>query len=114
MARAKYLSQGLGAWATYTSGAYRQYMDDGGWLSAEAMINGTGRPEAVLNPGQSQAFLNLAEAAHRLSRGGGDGAMMRDIHLMLPEGTTIAEALREIGWALRTTRQQSFTGVSGG
>jgi phage-related protein len=86
--------------------------DDGGWLGRP--LNRTGRPEAVLNPGQSAAFLNLAEAAHRLSRGGGTGALLRDVHLMLPEGTTLAEALREIGWALRTTRQQSFTGVTGG
>jgi len=86
--------------------------DDGGWLVGP--LNRTRKPEAVLNPGQSAAFLNLAEAAHRLSRGGGAGALLRDVHLMLPEGTTIAEALREIGWALRTTRQQSFAGVPGG
>ena len=86
--------------------------DDGGWLTGGP--NTTGKPEAVLNPGQSAAFLNLAEAAHRLSRGGGSSALLRDVHLMLPEGTTLAEALREIGWALRTTRQQAFTGVSGG
>ena len=102
------------AWAFHQR---NNWYDQGGWLSPEAMLNGTGRPEAVLNPGQSQAFLNLSEAAHRLSRGGGGGgggALMRDVHLMLPEGTTLAEALREIGWALRTTRQQSFTGVPGG
>jgi cell wall-associated NlpC family hydrolase len=100
------------AWAFHQR---NNWYDRGGWLSPEAMLNGTGRPEAVLNPGQSQAFLNLAEAAHQMSRGSsGGGALMRDVHLMLPEGTTLAEALREIGWALRTTRQQSFTGVSGG
>jgi len=86
--------------------------DDGGWLLGPP--NYTRKPEAVLNPGQSAAFLNLAEAAHRLSKGGGAGTLLRDVHLMLPEGTTIAEALREIGWALRTTRQQSFAGVPSG
>lgn len=36
MAVAKYKSQGLGAWVTYTSGAYRRFMNSGGLLSAFA------------------------------------------------------------------------------
>jgi len=113
--RKYYDAGGFSPWVTYTTGAYRQFMDQGGWLGpGMGPVNLTGRPEAVLNPGQSAAFLNLAEAAHRLSRGGHSGQLLRDVHLMLPEGTTIAEALREIGWALRTTRQQSFAGVPGG
>jgi SLT domain-containing protein len=36
--------------------------DSGGWLMP-GPVNGTGQPEAVLTPGQSDAFLALAEAA---------------------------------------------------
>jgi NlpC/P60 family/Lysozyme like domain len=113
--RKYYDAGGFSPWVTYMTGAYRQFMDQGGWMHGGPYFNMTGRPEAVLNPSQSAAFLNLAEAAHRMSRGqGAGGSLVRDVHLMLPEGTTIAEALREIGWALRTTRQQSFAGVPGG
>ena len=54
MAVSKYESQGLGAWVTYTSGAYRQFYDNGGWLhpGATLAVNNTGKPERVLPPGQ--------------------------------------------------------------
>jgi len=44
--------------------------DDGGWLTGGLVSKKTRRPEAVLNPGQSAAFLALAQAA---SQGGGTG-----------------------------------------
>jgi len=78
--------------------------DTGGWLGWP--LNRTGKPEAVLNPAQSAAFLDLAEAARRGGTGG-----MRDVYLTLPEGTTVAAALREITWMLRTARQQAWTGA---
>ena len=57
-------------WATYNSGAYQSFMDSGGWLRQGASLihNATGRPEAVLNPPQSDAFLALAEAARKGSQ----------------------------------------------
>ncbi len=55
-------------WTTYISGAYRAFMDHGGWLKQGRTLvdNRTGQPEAVLRPAQSQALLTLAEVA-RLS-----------------------------------------------
>ena len=77
-------------------------------------VNNTSQPEAVLTPPQSAAYVKLAEIAEAVTRGGGGGAgsMMRDLNLALslPEGTTVAAALRELDWALRRSRQQSFTG----
>jgi hypothetical protein len=106
---------GFSPWATYNSGAYQRFMDSGGWLrpGPNMIMNGTRRGEAVLNPGQSQAFIQLAEAAHEFARGRGTagGGMMRDVHLSLPEGTTVAAALREIDWMLRAARHQGYAGV---
>jgi hypothetical protein len=78
MAVAKYHSQGLQAWEAYTNGTYRQFMDQGGWLGPgdSHIMNATGRPEAVLNPGQSEAFLALAHAVHEQgSRWPGTGSL---------------------------------------
>lgn len=78
MAVAKWRSQGLRAWEAYTNGTYRQFMDAGGWLEpgASHIMNATGRPEAVLNPGQSEAFLALAHAVHEQgSRWPGTGSL---------------------------------------
>jgi GTPase involved in cell partitioning and DNA repair len=43
----------------------------------------------------------------------GHGKVADTLVIQLPEGTTIAEALREIGWHLKITRQQAWTGVTG-
>lgn len=48
------------------------WYDGGGWLKDGAVLKKTARPEAVLNPGQSAAFLALAQAA-TLGGGGGLG-----------------------------------------
>jgi hypothetical protein len=58
MAVAKYRSQGLGAWVTYTSGAYRAFYDNGGFLRPgwNLAYNGTGRPERVLSPRESHTM----------------------------------------------------------
>ena len=107
---------GFSPWATYNSGAYQRFMDGGGWLppGPSMVLNATRRGEAVLNPGQSRAFIALGEAAEQFARSGGSSGpsgLMRDVHLTLPEGTTVAQALREISWLLRTTSQQGYTGV---
>lgn len=89
--------------------------DSGGWMLGG--LNSTGRPEAVLTPGQSRAFVALSEAAERLGAGRGGasgGGMMRDLHLTLPEGATIADALAEIGFRLQVSAQRGYTGVLGG
>ena len=106
---------GFSPWTTYTSGAYQRFMDSGGWLlpGLNVNANATGRPEAVLNPVQSSAFVAMAEAAHQLSKQGGGGhSLLRDVHLTLPEGTTVTQALQELSWMLRVSRQQAYTGVS--
>lgn len=80
--------------------------DNGGWLhpGAEMSFNGTGQREAVLTPGQSQAFVDLADAARHFARGAGQtgtSALMRDVYLTLPEGATVAQALAELTFRLR-------------
>ena len=69
-------ANGFSPWVTYMTGAYRHFMDSGGWLEpgANFSVNKTGRREAVLNPAQSDAFVSLAAALHesaRSARGGG-------------------------------------------
>ena len=114
--RKYYQAGGFSPWVTYEDGAYRQFMDNGGWLppGGSFVLNATRRGEAVLNPGQSRAFIALGEAAEAFARSGGSAGpagLMRDIHLTLPEGSTVAEALREVSWLLRTQAQQGYTGV---
>ena len=108
-------AHGFSPWSTYNSGAYQSFMDAGGWLSPgpNMVINATRRGEAVLTPSQSRAFIALSEAAEQFGRGAGTmgGGLMRDVHLTLPEGSTVAEALREISWLLRTSSQLGYTGV---
>ena len=113
--RKYYQAGGFSPWVTYTSGAYRQFMDSGGWLMPGGM-NGTGRPEAVLNPSQSQAFLALAEAAHALSRPGGSAGLERALERLIraaerspgKTGAAVAEALN------RGSRQAAYVGMYGG
>lgn len=57
------------AWAHEQSAGW---YDGGGWLKGGLSVKRTHRPEAVLNPGQSAAFLALAQAATQ-SKGGGLG-----------------------------------------
>lgn len=52
--------------------------DRGGWLLPGAPVNRTGRPEAVLTPEESAAFVDLAR---RLSRGGGAGSSQPPVHI---------------------------------
>jgi hypothetical protein len=54
------------AWAFHQA---HNWYDTGGWLEP-GMMNGTGRREAVLNPGQSDAFLALADAVSKPGPGG--------------------------------------------
>lgn len=46
--------------------------DQGGWLTAGTVpVNRTGRPEAVLNPGQSDAFVELMEFVRQMKAANG-------------------------------------------
>jgi hypothetical protein len=61
---AKYKSQGLGAWGTYTSGAYQQFYKGG--TPASALPQGGGTQQATLDsasgvPGWLQGGLDIAE-----------------------------------------------------
>jgi transglycosylase-like protein with SLT domain len=64
MAVSKYFSQGLGAWVTYTSGAYRAYYDKGGALpqGSHFVTNTSGGTEEVLSPSERAAFVALAKS----------------------------------------------------
>ena len=110
-----YLAQGLRAWEAYTNGSYRKFMDSGGWLEPGGM-NGTGRPEAVLNPGQSEAFVALAEAARKGSQPAFGGSTLEakiDRLIRAVErgaavtGGAVADALNGV------TRQASYRSVYG-
>lgn len=90
--------------------------DSGGWLQPGGQIawNLTGRKEAVLTPAQSEAFLNVGEAARMFTRGTGTAsgsALMRDVYLSLPEGTTVAQALAELTFRLKTAQQSGYVGM---
>jgi len=90
--------------------------DSGGWLQPGGQMawNLTGRKEAVLTPAQSDAFVSVGEAARRFARGGGTpgaSSLMRDVYLSLPEGTTVAQAMAEITFRLRTAQQSGYIGV---
>jgi phage-related protein len=84
--------------------------DAGGWLlpGTTVAVNRTTQPELVLTPAQSQAVVAAGGPAR-----GSHGKVADTLVIQLPEGTTIAEALREIGWQLRVARQQAWAGVPG-
>lgn len=87
--------------------------DSGGWLDPGMIGTNTGRArEAVLTPRQSDAYMTLAEAARRAMQHGttGAGALLRDVYLQLPEGTTVAQALAELTFRLRMASLQAGTG----
>ena len=47
-------ARGFSPWTTYTTGAYRAFMDNGGWLMPgnTLVTNNTGEPERVLSPSE--------------------------------------------------------------
>jgi len=51
-------AHGFSPWVTYTTGAYRRYMDNGGYLQPGLNIihNNTGQREQVLAPGQGDVI----------------------------------------------------------
>lgn len=92
------------------------WYDQGGWLPPGGSMswNQTRRREAVLTPAQSEAFIAVGEAARLFARGTGNigtGSLMRDVYLTLPEGTTVAQALAEITFRLRTAQMNGYAGV---
>lgn len=93
------------------SGGTVTRFDRGGWLTGLG-INTSGRPEAVLTHPQSNALVQLAQAAEAYSKMGGGRALMRDVHLMLPEGSTVADAMRELEFELRIAEQRGYAGVT--
>ncbi len=88
--------------------------DRGGWLHPDGILNFSGKKEAVLTPGQSEAFVSASRAAEQFARrpANQDGArMMRDVYLMLPEGTTVAAAMNELNFHLTHAQMKGFAGV---
>lgn len=81
--------------------------DSGGWLKPGWAFNFTKGREAVLTNAQSDAFLTVAEYFRQLKHGGGGGTgVMRDVYLTLPEGATVAKALSDLDFKLRTMTQE--------
>jgi len=91
--RKYYQAWGFSPWVTWTSGAYRQYMDNGGWLQPGVTLNNTRQPEAVLNPEQSAAFLRLAETA---GRGGLEAKLERLIKAVEQNAAQTADGLAAV------------------
>jgi SLT domain-containing protein len=91
--------------------------DGGGWLlpGVTTAINQTGMREAVITPAQSQAFTALARYAEGSMQGGGHSGGKRQIaeviNLMLPEGTTVAQAMQELYFRLQVSEMQGFAGA---
>jgi hypothetical protein len=84
----KWRTQGLGAWVTYTDGAYRQYYDHGGWLmpGTTVAVNNTGAPERV---GAGNTY---------------------NINVHVPPSANQADVGRQIVQAIRMFEQRSGTG----
>jgi phage-related protein len=102
---------GFSPWVTYETGAYRQFMDRGGWwMPGQTYQNASGQPEAVFTSSQSRAMISLADAADQGHLGG--SGLMRDVYIQLPEGTTVAQALNELKFQLKVAELQGFAGVS--
>ena len=51
--------------------------------------------------------MEVAEAARQFRRGRGEGGIMRDVHIMLPEGATVARALSDLTFKLNTLTQEA-------
>jgi SLT domain-containing protein len=83
--------------------------DRGGWLKPGWALNMTRGREAVLTPDQSSAFVGLAEYARQLKNSAGSRAagLMRDVHIQLPEGATVARALSDLTFKLSTLTQEA-------
>lgn len=88
--------------------------DQGGWLMPGLSVNATRRPEAVLTHRQSSAFIEMAEAARMAAQGRMGGSMLRDLYLMMPEGTSVAQAMTELNFRLQVAAQQGFAGMMPG
>lgn len=90
--RKYYAAGGFSPWVTYEDGAYRRFMDGGGFLSQgmNVLHKATSAPEVVLNPSQTDAFLALAAAAERGQAGSG-GQLVSEIQGMRRE---LAQLLR--------------------
>jgi phage-related protein len=94
----------------------QHWYDGGGWLLPGATVarNSTGMREAVITPSQSQAFTMLARVAEGMTARN-DYLAKRQIaevlNIMLPEGTSVAQAMSELTFRMRVAEQQGFAGA---
>jgi hypothetical protein len=95
----------------------QHWYDKGGWWLRQGHYpNGTGRPEAVLTPSQSSAFIDLAAAAAGKGTGGDMGALLAKLDRLIkaveatPRATAggMAEALNRAG------RRSAYSSAYGG
>jgi hypothetical protein len=93
-------------------------MDQGGWLmpGATVAMNATGMREAVLQPRESQAFTQLAQAAAMMldGRSGGSAGKVQVaevMNIMQPEGSTTASMLAEVVFRVRAAELAGSAGV---
>lgn len=118
---AKYQGQGLGAWTTYTSGAYKQFMqgnvtpaNDGSTGDTSGSSSGGGIVSDLLSP-IVQPFEHMFDVAvnnivYVLIVGAGIGMIGVGLVLMLresPAGTTVVNA---VGGAARTVARRVVPG----
>ena len=106
---AKYRSAGgFSPWTTFEDGAYLRFLDSGGWLPPGATLafNATGSHEAVLTPDQSRALVSVAEGLRTSGQSAQGPLIGGDVNMMLPEGTTVAQALQEMTFRLRVAQMQ--------
>lgn len=105
-------------WTTFVSGAYRAFMDQGGVLQPgwNTVLNGTGQPEVVLSPRESEAHVMLARAASLLARSGGGSTLERQMERLI---RAVERNAGQTGAALslaldRGSRGAAYAGLYGG
>lgn len=117
---------GFSPWTTFMDGAYLQFM--GGTGAGGSSVNGGGGssvnalPPKVfdrggyLPPGLTLAYNGTGrnEPVPDPSATGSRGPLMGDVHLTLPEGTTVAGALQELSFRLTAAQMQGYAGVTPG
>jgi hypothetical protein len=109
VAMMNYIAQRYGsasaAWAHEQSAGW---YDKGGWLKP-GMQNGTGQPEAVLTPPQSDAFMALAEATRLAAQGNGSSRLEQLLERVIAAIDRSAVATgATVGSALNGATRQAF------
>lgn len=93
-----------GAWRFWQR---HHWYDNGGWLMPNHPQNNTGKPEAVLTPAESRAFVDLAKRAS----GGDTGGPMIGEMVFNEYGGTAREAWQEFDFQLRTRNVGALAGA---